>query len=240
LAHTSTEQRAQVLTPDPAELLIEEARTESRRRRLRRSILLIVVATLILSLVALVAMFSPTRTTTTNGASKASSISVPLCTASNIRISDRGTDVGGGSWIQLFQLKNVGNNACSISGYPGVSTETARGVDRTLAVTLIRYEAARKIGDSRRGPLTPSNLAAHGGVASFWITGSDTPLRNLHDCQFATKVSVTLPRGPGTLAYEVGRIPFSYCENEVGVTPVLPGRSGSLPLEQLKYFDLQR
>jgi hypothetical protein len=191
------------------------------------------------TIVRSVAITTP-RATTTNGESGGNEASVPLCVSSNVRLIDRGSDVGMGSWIQLFQLRNSGNHACSISGYPRISLVTAHGIDRTLAVTPIKYEGWRKIGDSRRGPLPSSTLAANGGVASFWIAGSDTPTRNLLDCRFASKAVLGLPRGRGNVVYEVGRIPFSYCENEIAVTPILPGRSGSLPAEPLRPYDLER
>src|ERR1700679_2052808 len=102
----SVERPAEVTGPDAAELLIREAREESRRRRLRR-VLLCISAALLISLAVTIgrsmAITTPGATTTT-GKSGGNEASVHLCAASNVRLIDRGTDVGGGSWIQLFQL----------------------------------------------------------------------------------------------------------------------------------------
>jgi hypothetical protein len=162
-----------------------------------------------------------------------------LCAASNLRLTDRGTDVGGGSWIQLFQVTNLGNQSCSLRGYPKISLEPSQGAFHSLVVVSIKYEASRKIGDSRKGRVPTSILSAHGGMASFWIAGSDTPAYNQPGCKMATSVLVSLPTVREALRYDVTSIPFNVCEDQVDVTPILQGRSGSIPLEPLSYFDLQ-
>jgi len=238
---TATEQPPRVTGSDPAELLIKEAREESRRRRVRR-ISLVIVAAVVTSLAGASVrsqLWAPSRATKATVVSRSSSIRVPPCALANVLLIDRGSDVAMGSWIQLFQLKNIGARACPITGYPRISLETSQGLDRSLAVTVLKYQAARQIGDSRPGPIPTSDLAARGGVASFWILGSDTPLRHLLDCRSATRVVVAFSVVKGDLVHEVGRIPFSYCENQIIVTPVLPGGSGSLPVVALRYFDLE-
>ena len=161
------------------------------------------------------------------------------CTASNLHLIDRGTDVGGGSWIQLFQVTNRGDQSCSLKGYPSITLAPSQGAFHSLMVISIRYEAARKIGDSRRGPVPTSILSARGGMSSFWIAGSDTPAFNQPGCKMATDVVVTLPAVRGRLRYRVTNIPFNVCEDAIEVTPILPGPSGSNPVEPLSYFDLQ-
>jgi len=232
---------SQVL-PDPTELLIKEAHQRARRRRLRWTSLFIVLAvTASLLVVSGVGRSKPAALAQdTNSNSRGSSALVTMCTATNVRITDRGTDVGAGSWLQLFQLKNVSDHACSVTGYPKIALETSRGPSRSLVVTSIKYEAGRYIGDSLKSAPPSSNLAAHGGVATFWIAGSDTPAVNQPGCELATEVLVTLPGAKKTLAYNPTRIPFNVCENEIDVTPVLPGRSGSIPAEPLSYYDLMR
>jgi hypothetical protein len=76
-------------------------------------------------------------------------------------------------------------------------------------------------------------------MASFWIAGSDTPAYNQPGCKMATNVLVSLPMVREALRYDVTSIPFNVCEDQIDVTPILQGRSGSIPLEPLSYFDLQ-
>jgi len=161
------------------------------------------------------------------------------CIASNLKLIDRGTDVGGGSWIQLFQITNRGDESCALRRYPSISLVPAQGTFHSLVVISIRYEAVRKIGDSRTGPVPTSILSAHGGVSSFWIAGSDTPAFNQPGCKLATGVLVRLPAVRGALEYHVKNIPFNVCEDVVQVTPIVPGPSGSVPAEPMSYFDLQ-
>ena len=162
------------------------------------------------------------------------------CTESHLRLTDRGTDVGAGSWFQLFQVTNDGNQSCSLKGYPRITLKPSQGAIQSLVVISIKYEAARKIGDSQSGPVPTSTLAAHGGMVSFWIAGSDTPAANQPGCKMATDVLVRLPAVREALQYHVTKIPFNVCEDAIDVTPILPGRSGSVPAEPLSYFDLQR
>src|ERR1700679_677593 len=94
----SVERPAEVTGPDAAELLIREAREESRRRRLRR-VLLCISAALVISLavtiVRSVAITTPGATTTI-GKSGGNEQSVPLSPQSNVRLTARGPRVAGG------------------------------------------------------------------------------------------------------------------------------------------------
>ena len=73
------------------------------------------------------------------------------CAATNLNLIDRGTDVGAGSWIQLFQITNRGDESCALRGYPSISLAQTGGAFHSLLVISIKYEAGRKIGDSRNG-----------------------------------------------------------------------------------------
>jgi hypothetical protein len=238
---TPTEVPECVETSDSTELLIKEARVNTRRRRSRWLLVFIVIAALTSLTIAYFssrAPGSPSPSVLTK--SKTSSIVVPECTTPNLRILDRGTSVATGHWIQLFQLTNLSGRACSISGFPKISLETSKGMARSLVVTNFKSEQSINIGDTHRGPIPVADLAAHGGMASFWIAGSDFPAHDAPACDFATKVIFKLSGAKSTLIYDVVRIPFHYCQNVLEVTPVLSGPSGSDPGQKLAPFALMK
>jgi hypothetical protein len=225
--------------PDSAQLLIKEARRQMMLRRLR----LIVVAIIGLIVVLVFAVMigrSTAPTAKTTATSRSTHVAVAPCMASQLRLGDLGSDVATGHWTQLFEMTNVSEHACSLKGYPGVTLLTAAGPDATLRVTHIKAESSIYIGDSLKGPVPTATLSARGGRASFWIAGSDMPLgyQPPSACGFATEVLVKPPGTDFSLKYRVGRIPFTWCENTIQATPVLAGRSGSIPVEPLCIYTL--
>jgi hypothetical protein len=228
-------------TTDSTELLIKEARVNTRRRRSRWLLVFIVAAALTSLTVAYFAARTPGSPSPSGiNKSRTSSIVVPECMTPNLKIIDRGVSVATGHWIQLFQLTNIGSHACSIKGYPNISLDTSRGLSKTLVVSTFKAEDSIKIGDTHRGPIPAADLAAHGGMASFWIAGADFAAHDAPACAFATKVIVKLSGATSALVYDVGRIPFHYCQNVLEVTPVLSGPSGSDPGQSLRPFALVR
>ena len=233
------EEPTPLASPDATELLIKEARRQTLRRRLRLVSVALVVLVVGLAAALMIGRSSPSPVSRTKSKFPSTQVVAAPCSASALTLIDRGSDVGMGSWIQLFQFTNVSDHACSMTGYPRVSLETAKGIDRSLVVTHVKSEAVRFIGDSHKGPVPLANLAAHGGRASFWIAGSDTPMiyQPPSSCGFASEVLVTPPSADVALVHHVGRVPFTWCENSIQVTPVLSGQSGSVPAEPLCIYD---
>src|SRR5690606_38719970 len=56
------------------------------------------------------------------------------CRASQIRLSNEGGDAGAGNRVINIGLRNVGDQPCSLTGYPTVTLEDARG----RALTAVR------------------------------------------------------------------------------------------------------
>jgi Protein of unknown function (DUF4232) len=227
------------ISPESTELLIKEARRQMVLRRLR--VLSMAIVVLLAVLVGGVILGRGTNSPAKTGPGSRSTqfVAVP-CAIAQLRLADRGSDVATGHWTQLFQFTNVSGHACSLAGYPKITLKTATGLDSSLAVTDVKSDALEYIGDSRRGALPPAELSARGGRASFWIAGSDMPLgyQPPSACDFASEVLVTPPGTRSALDHRVGRIPFTWCENSLQVTPVLSGQSGSIPAEPLCMYAL--
>jgi hypothetical protein len=227
-------------TPGATELLIREARRQAMRRRIRLTVCALVVLVVFLAASILIDRSGPSPISKTGSKTPSTQVVAAPCSASALRDTDRGSDVGMGSWIQLFQLTNVSAHACSMTGYPRVTLETAKGIDTSLKVTDFKGDGVRHIGDTRKGPLPIVNLAAHGGQSSFWIEGDDVTVRNEppSTCGFASEVLVTPPGADTALIHHVGEVrPFAWCQNMIEVTPVLSGQSGSIPAEPLCIYD---
>jgi hypothetical protein len=223
--------------PDSAELLIKEARRQMMLRRLR----LILVATLGLIVVLVVAVMIGRNTApAAKTASQTNQVVAAPCLASQLRLGDAGSDVATGHWTQLFEMTNVSEHVCSLKGFPRVALVTAAGPDRSLVVTHVKAVSSIYIGDSLKGPVPTANLSARGGRASFWIAGADMALgyQPPSACSFASEVLVQPPGSGSSLVYRVEKIPFTWCENMIQVTPVLAGRSGSIPAEPLCIYAL--
>lgn len=226
--------------PESTELLIREARRQMvlRRFRILSMAIVVVLAVLVGGVIFGRGTNSPVKTSP--GSRSTQFVALP-CAIEQLRLADRGSDVATGHWTQLFQFINVSVHACSLAGYPKITLKTATGLDSSLAVTDAKSIAFEYIGDSKRGGIPPAELSAHGGRASFWIAGSDMPLgyQPPSACEFATQVLVTPPGTHSALDHRVGRIPFTWCENSLQVTPVLSGQSGSIPAEPLCMYALE-
>jgi hypothetical protein len=238
---TPVEETIPAASPHTADLLIKEARQQARWRRLRRIQLALVILVVVVATAITIDRSSPAPVAKTKSSIGSTQVVAAPCSASALRVTDRGSDVGMGSWIQLFQFTNVSAHACSMTGYPKITLETAKGVDTTLKVSDVKGDSIRHIGDTHKGPLPIANLSARGGRSSFWIAGSDTTVRNQppSSCGFASEVLVTPPGAFAALVHHVGGDrPFTWCENSIQVTPVLSGQSGSIPAEPLCIYDL--
>jgi hypothetical protein len=223
--------------PDAAELLIKEARRQMMLRRLRLG----VMATFgLIAILVLAVMIERNTAPAEKTASQSTNVGVAPCLASQLRLGDAGSDVATGHWTQLFEMTNVSEHSCSLKGYPRVTLLTTAGLDASLVVTHVKAESSIYIGDSLKGPVPIANLSARGGRASFWIAGADMALgyQPPSACSFASEVLVQPPGTEFSLAYRVGEIPFTWCENTIQVTPVLAGRSGSIPAEPLCIYAL--
>jgi hypothetical protein len=173
-------------------------------------------------------------------ATASSGSSVPArCSSSALRATEPHMAIVAASTVsELFVLKNVSGRACSLSGYSGIALRLATGVRVTIPFSDKReYGGGRAGGLRKRGPLPLTILAAHGGLASFWIYGTDQdygapPVR----CWTAPVMLLTSPSGRQSTSTRGYRFsPFYWC-GRISVLPILPGRSGTYPAVPLSYY----
>jgi hypothetical protein len=179
-------------------------------------------------------------------AASASSTAVSTCAAASVKVTDYNTVVGAGNVNDLFWIKNVSGQECSLRGYPRVtffgvygdkfSAKNARtlvvGEERTLG------RDGNDLGGVKLGVAIPKVvLPPHGGRASFWIYGTDEPHNNPPTrCITSYEMSAWLPgdSAPIVVAPMRGN-GFFWC-GAISVHPIVPGDSGSLPPMPLSYF----
>jgi hypothetical protein len=166
--------------------------------------------------------------------------SIPaVCPASALRVTEpQMITVAAGTVSELFLVENLSARACSISGYPRVVFRLATGV-----TTVIPFSDRREYGGGlgggmrKSGPLPTSRLAALGGLASFWIYGTDESYGSPPVRCLTAPVMLVFPSGArqstSTLGYKSN--PFFWC-GRISVFPFLPGRSGTYPAVPLHYF----
>lgn len=174
----------------------------------------------------------------------------PPCGAASVRVTEYNTSVGAGSVNDLYWIRNVTNQSCSIRGYVrvafvgvyGLATGKLKNV-HTLSVRVGNSRSGGSNGNDaggvKSGPIPVVGLAPR-GVASFWIYGTDesSHLMNgqLTRCITSYRMLVWLPGSERSNV--VAPLPangFYWCGGIV-VHPVVAGRSGSQPARSLSYF----
>lgn len=148
------------------------------------------------------------------------------CGANHLSVQWRGTTGGlAGHGGDLFWIRNDGATVCRLSGYAVVGYQTRSG-RVALTSTDSLGDAGARIG-VYRGRLPVVELAARGGLASFWVFGEDVQ----PPCPNLASMVVTIPevRGRAHLAPPKIYSSWPFCGPSVTVYPIVPGESGSLP-----------
>jgi len=226
LTITPTGQPVHVEMADPAELLIKEARDETRRRRLRwASVLSVLVTACIIAVGVVYYTTSPIRT---SSGRPDSTSSAPTCTGALVKLLGVTAIPGGLGHAGLLVRASVTSaSACTMSGYPIVGEEltnrsTAEAGDRRLGY-LGGFAKAN-------APLPRLSITSRSRAVSFTIQmpGCEGP-------RPTTKaIRIALPDSTGALTarsmYEGGIGVIKgfgiYCGKPV-VTPLVRGSTGS-------------
>ena len=148
--------------------------------------------------------------------------------------------VAAGDVAELFLIENTGSNSCSLIGFPRIAFRSAKRVDFTIPVIHLLRSRGVGGGMRRKGPPPVSILVSRGGLASFWIEGTDEPIHDqnnkLVNC-FTSPEMLAVPPGSHrstTVAAARGN-PFYWC-GRIYVLPILPGTSGTYPPVPLSRF----
>jgi hypothetical protein len=155
------------------------------------------------------------------------------CGVDTLTVVWRGTTGGlAGSFGDLFWIRNVGEFACVISGYPLIAFyKDGKRVDLN-AEDYLGHMGNDEMGvaKGRRPPTV--RLTPNGGTASFWIFGEDV----MTPCLNASQIVVSLKSlsGRAVIPTPRGFQWWPYCGHGVAVNPIVPGVSGSDPARPLR------
>ena len=135
------------------------------------------------------------------------------CTGSDLRLSVEGGDAGMGNRVTVLALQNIGARACSLTGYPTVTLQDARG--RTLS--SIRAEQSPGSYFRQGQAPTPVQLAPR-AKAYFEMAWSVVPNEAMQKtCPDAAAIKVTAPGDTAAVS-----LPFSFspCGGRIRVSPI--------------------
>jgi hypothetical protein len=167
---------------------------------------------------------------TPSGAST-SSTSTLRCGSDALTVVWRGTTGGlAGTYGDLFWIRNEGQFACVVSGYPTISFYKNGERVEVKSEDYIGHHGNDQMGVAKlRRP--PTVRIAPGATASFWLFGNDVQ----PSCANASEVVVSLRSLIGSASIPVPRgfSSWPYCGGIVMVNPVVPGGSGSDPARPL-------
>lgn len=186
---TPTEQPEQVVMPDPAELLIKEARAKTRRRRLRwTSLFTFLIAAFLIAIGVVHYTSSPTRTS--NGRPDASA--ALTCPSARVKLLGASAISGGLGHAGLIVRASVSSSvACTMSGYPIVGEELTSHSTVMASDVRLGYLGGWATGAS----LPRLSITSRSRVVSFTIQSAacDGPRPSTNAIQ------ITLPGSRETL-----------------------------------------
>jgi hypothetical protein len=179
------------------------------------------------------------------------SADVRPCATSSVVITEYNVNVATGKVQELFWIRNVSQESCSLRGfvrvtYIGTYSPRPNGMESHLLVVGESHSIdpwGGEPGGLQHGLAVPTVvLAPRVGVASFWISGTDgsfhQPNGRMSRCTMSNKMQVRLPgEGSAVTVIPMHAANFDWC-GSVGLTPILAGRSGSdpaLPLSKLGF-----
>jgi hypothetical protein len=183
----------------------------------------------------------------TNPAS--ASTTAPRCDPASVHITEYNVNVATGHVDELFWIRNLSDERCTLRGYVWVVYVGTYGTKYSLAkehVLIVKEEYAygreiAEIGGLKKGlPLPTVTLLARGGVASFWIHGTDEQYQQANGrpsrCITSYKMLAWLPGAPTSVTVVPHRAAVFFWCGGIQVNPVLAGRSGSDPPKPLSYY----
>jgi hypothetical protein len=239
---TPTKESSPATLPGQVEVLIKEARRRGRRHQLAVGL---VVLTVLAATIGVVITFGTGTNRKTPPARTKGTVPVPVvltnaprCTAPALLVAYEGTLEGAGSWNELLTMRNASGHACSLAGFPSVRFLTSAGSALTWPIAYAKGGCTKfgcGIGGLRyHGAFPRAILAAHTGVASFFIEGVDIPTWGPHQphptvCTIVPKFQVALPHSSVWHNVNVWSGHSLYPCGGVAVLPLVPGRSGTYP-----------
>jgi hypothetical protein len=181
-----------------------------------------------------------------NGASRATATSVTSCTPASVRITDYNTVVGAGHVNDLFWIKNVSHQACTLRGYVraafvgvyGIGTAYKNPHGLIVREVHLYGRGGNALGGIDNGrPIPRVTIQPGGGVASFWLDGIDIQVGNPPGrCIISHRMLAWLPGAATSIAVQPLRANGYFWCGGFAALPILPGVSGTEPSRPLSYF----
>jgi membrane-bound inhibitor of C-type lysozyme len=135
------------------------------------------------------------------------------CKAPQLKLEAGEGDAGAGNRVRNFSLQNIGTQACSLTGYPVVTLQDARG----RAVTSIRAEQSPGSYFRQGQAPTPVELAPQ-ARAWFEMAWNVVPNETMQKtCPDAATVKVTAPSDTAALSLPFALTP---CGGRIRVSPI--------------------
>jgi hypothetical protein len=174
----------------------------------------------------------------------------PACQSTSVHVSEYDSWVGAGNVNDLYWIRNVSRQACSVRGYVEISFIGVYGFAEhnlknahALSVEVVNSLNGGANGNNSGGVKTgviPRVTLDPGDLASFWIYGTDEPshLANGQQtrCISSFRMLVRLPSAHRT---DVVASPphngFYWC-GKVSLHPVIAGDSGTSPPRSLSSY----
>ena len=174
------------------------------------------------------------------------STTAPTCTSALVRVIDYNTAVGAGHVNDLFWIKNVSDQACTVRGYVraefvgvyGSGTPYKNPHRLTVSEVHLYGRDGNALGGINNGrPIPRVTIQPNGGLASFWLDGVDIPVGNPPGrCIISYKMLAWLPgSSTSTVVQPLRADGFFWCGGFAAL-PILPGESGSEPTKPLSYY----
>lgn len=175
----------------------------------------------------------------------------PDCDSSSVHVTDYNTWVGAGNVNDLYWIRNVSEQACSIHGYLRVSFVGVYGLasrnlknPHALSVEVVDSRNGGANGNDsggvKSGPIPTVTLVPR-GVASFWIYGTDEAATRSNGqqtrCITSYRMHLWLPGNDHSdVVVPMPDNGFYWC-GAIVMHPVVEGESGTRPPKPLSdYF----
>jgi membrane-bound inhibitor of C-type lysozyme len=135
------------------------------------------------------------------------------CKGPQLKLAAEGGDAGAGNRVRNFSLQNLGAQACSLTGYPGVTVQDAQG----RAVTSIRADQSPGSYFRQGQAPTPVELAPR-AKAYFEVAWNVVPDETMQKtCPSVATLRATAPGDTAAVS-----LPFEFqpCGGKIRVSPI--------------------
>jgi hypothetical protein len=211
--------------PDPAELLIEEARRLGRRRRLANGLVVLAAMLIVATLVSSITYYSRSKPSVTTGSANThSASSVPTCSIRQLSVTSKGPIGAGGTDGGILQFRNISSRTCSLFGYPNVVAVGTGGSEIEATHVSNGMLGGWDWTGLTTAPKPPTVVLSNKSeVASDWYQYSENGPSGYKIFR-ASSLSVGLSRS--TSVVDVRGSVFA-ADGKMWITPFVPGNTGT-------------